>query len=100
MSMRPQRCCPAPMAAASVASLVTSASKATQSPPARTTIATVSSADARSRSTALTRADDDRRLPLEAHEDSLGWGGTTRDTVDPGFPAYRIFVVAGQGCGH
>src|SRR5712692_3205283 len=56
MSMWPQCFCAAAMAAESVASLVTSASKATHSPPPCLTIDTVSSADARSRSTAMTFA--------------------------------------------
>src|SRR5882672_3745263 len=56
MSMRPQRSCAAATAAASVASLVTSASKATHSPPSFATIAAVSSADSRRRSTASTLA--------------------------------------------
>ncbi len=54
--MRPQRFCAAAKATASVASLVTSASKATHSPPPCLTIDTVSSAEPRSRSTAMTFA--------------------------------------------
>src|SRR5260221_1179191 len=52
MSTRPQRFCAAAMASASVCSLVTSASNATQSPPSPATSWAVSVADARLRSTA------------------------------------------------
>src|SRR6202040_337142 len=53
---RPQRSRAAAIAAASVASLVTSAANATHSPPLSRAMAAVSSADARSRSTASTFA--------------------------------------------
>src|SRR5260221_2873906 len=52
MSTRPQRFCAAATASASVCSLVTSASNATQSPPSPATSWAVSVADARLRSTA------------------------------------------------